>query len=338
MRGGDGSRLLVRRRGRDERSIIGYMVGAVSARRVRTISAVASSAGWNSSTWSSSSVMSTGVPIDVFVENHDCTALSPSPTRSRSGTSDGRHAWSGSATSLRAAARSGSADTSSSSARRRGSAGDRDLAIERGEEVVGPLGEVLDARRHALGVQRDAVRRSPAARAGERRRRRGTPAHRVGHHDVPRPVDDDGRVRVVGVDQLLQRVANGGHRIVLERGLLVARGVAGGQQHRVALAQRDVEVLGQGEDELGRRLGLAGLDEAEVAGRDADVERRGPAGCVDGPPASPAASSRALAPSCRPRSAFVSVAIGWNLPARRWGAIVRPAAASRVRRPARRGR
>ena len=71
---------------------------------------------------------------------------------------------------------------------------------------------------------------------------------------------------------LLERVPHAGHRLVVEGGLLVLRGVARGEQHRVALAQRDVEVLGEGEDELGRRLRLAGLDEAEVAGRDADVE------------------------------------------------------------------
>ena len=137
-----------------------------------------------------------------------------------------------------------------------------------------PLGEVLDARRHAIGVEGDAVgvqRRSEQVLGDTGQQ---TLRALVGHDDVPHPVDDDGWVGIVGPHQAGERLADAGHRLTVERCLRVPGGIAGRQQHRVALAQRDLEVLGEGEHELRRRLGLAGLDEAEVAGGDADVERQ----------------------------------------------------------------
>jgi hypothetical protein len=50
-------------------------------------------------------------------------------------------------------------------------------------------------------------------------------------------------------------------------------GVAGGQHQRIAFAQRHIELLGQGEQQPAAGTGTARLDEAEVAGRDAGIQR-----------------------------------------------------------------
>jgi hypothetical protein len=85
----------------------------------------------------------------------------------------------------------------------------------------------------------------------------------------------------VAVEHAFQRVADG-----LELGLgQAAFGIGGreaaGQQQRVAVAQRHVQVLGQAQDHLAGRPGPAGLDEAQVPGRhvrrDGEVELAEPA-------------------------------------------------------------
>jgi len=53
----------------------------------------------------------------------------------------------------------------------------------------------------------------------------------------------------------------------VEVALPVGRRVAGRQQHRVAIGQRDVEHLGEDLDHLAAGPGAAGLEEAEMAGR-----------------------------------------------------------------------
>ena len=217
-------------------------------------------------------MMSTGVPIEVFVENHDWRRASP--TRKQERHDDRRRLAAGPPRRARGRRRSGSS-TPRRGVAQAGVTGGRDLAVERAEQVVGPLGEVLDPRRHALGVQRDAV---DVHRRLDSRSGRDTVEEALGagvrHHDVPAAVDDDRRVRVVGPDQLGERPAHARHRLAVERRLRVPRRVPGGEQHRVALPQRDVEVLGEGQHQLRRRLRLAGLDEAEVAGRHPDVERQ----------------------------------------------------------------
>ena len=106
--------------------------------RPPTMAAVASSAGWNSSTCSSSRVMSTGVPIDVFVENHDWVR---SPTRKQERHDDGRRLAAGAPRRAQGGdvrvARHLAEEVAQAGVTRR-----RDLAIERAEHVVGPLGEV----------------------------------------------------------------------------------------------------------------------------------------------------------------------------------------------------
>ena len=63
-------------------------------------------------------------------------------------------------------------------------------------------------------------------------------------------VHHDRGVRLVMVEQLLERRADLGHRRVVETGLAVLRRVAGGEQHLVALAQRDVERARELEDHV----------------------------------------------------------------------------------------
>ena len=50
---------------------------------------------------------------------------------------------------------------------------------------------------------------------------------------------------------LLQRVPDLGHGVLESSEVCWYRGVSGREQHRVPLRQGDLEVLGQGEDELG---------------------------------------------------------------------------------------
>ena len=89
----------------------------------------------------------------------------------------------------------------------------------------------------------------------------------------PAAVDGDRRVGLVAVEHELDRLVDGLHLGLVERALLVDRRVAGGEQEPVALAQRHLELVGEVEDHLGARLRAAGLDEAEVAGGDAGLER-----------------------------------------------------------------
>ena len=160
-------------------------------------------------------------------------------------------------------------------------AGGFGLAVQPGQQVGAPLGEVRDPRRHPVRVQaqpQHVDRRLEQLRAdvaGEQR----DAGVRV--DQLPPAVHHRGRVGLVAVQDAFQRVADG-----LELGLgQAAFGVGGreaaGQQQRVAVAQRHVEVLGQVQDHLAGRPGPAGLDEAQVPGgdvrRDGEVELAEPA-------------------------------------------------------------
>ena len=67
----------------------------------------------------------------------------------------------------------------------------------------------------------------------------------VGAEHLPGAVDHDRRVGVVAVEDQVDRAAHGRHLGVLQVVLLEDRGVAGGQQQLVAVAQRHVELLGE---------------------------------------------------------------------------------------------
>ena len=67
------------------------------------------------------------------------------------------------------------------------------------------------------------------------------------HRDVLVSIDHHTRIRMVRVEQTLQRTTRPDHRGSVERGLGIARCVAGGDEQDVALAQRDIETVGQGQ-------------------------------------------------------------------------------------------
>ena len=66
--------------------------------------------------------------------------------------------------------------------------------------------------------------------------------------------------------------------------------MAGGEQQLVALPERDLELLGEQQHHLGARRRAAGLDEAQMPGRDPRVERQVELGAP--PPLAPLAQQR----------------------------------------------
>jgi len=99
------------------------------------------------------------------------------------------------------------------------------------------------------------------------------PRRLVSSHRVPFPVDDDRGIGLLPLEDELERAAD-----VLELGrfevaLAVRRSVAGGQEHGVALAERDVEHAGEELDHLAAGVRAPGLEEGQVAGRDLGLDR-----------------------------------------------------------------
>jgi hypothetical protein len=96
---------------------------------------------------------------------------------------------------------------------------------------------------------------------------------RIGGRQVPPAVDHHGRVRLVALEHAVERCADRRHLRLVDRPLGVGGREPGGQQQLVAVAQRDVELLGEVQDHLAARPRAAGLQEAEVAGGHAGLER-----------------------------------------------------------------
>ena len=80
-------------------------------------------------------------------------------------------------------------------------------------------------------------------------------------------------IGLVAAQDAVDRLAHRAHLRRVEVVLGVGGRVAGGEQQRVAVAQRDVEMLGQLDHHLRARLGPPRLDEAQVPGRHARLER-----------------------------------------------------------------
>jgi len=120
-----------------------------------------------------------------------------------------------------------------------------DLGAHALDHVPGPFGEVRDPRRHPPRVQREAV--DVGVRAGQLGRGAlgEDPVAVVGGDQGPAPVDDDGRVRPVRVEDVPQRRQDRRQGRVVERGLRVGGRVARRQQQAVALAERELERFGQ---------------------------------------------------------------------------------------------
>ncbi len=72
---------------------------------------------------------------------------------------------------------------------------------------------------------------------------------------------------------MLDRRQRLGHFGRGQPGLLEFGGKPCGEQDLVARAQRDVEIVGQPDDQVAARLRAPGLDKAEVPGRHLDLER-----------------------------------------------------------------
>ena len=104
-------------------------------------------------------------------------------------------------------------------------------------------------------------------------------------HQVPAPVDEDRGIRLVRGEQAVDGFAHRLHLGRVEVGGVERRREAARDQQRVALAQRHVELVGEVEHHLAARPRPAGLDEAEMARRDAggvgEIELAQPAA---GPP------------------------------------------------------
>ena len=94
----------------------------------------------------------------------------------------------------------------------------------------------------------------------------------VGLDQVPEPVDDQRRVRLVRLEQPLERLSKRLHHLAVVGQLQIGRRKAAREQQSVALGDRQIEVLGQVDEELAARAGPAGLDEAQVLGRDVRVQ------------------------------------------------------------------
>jgi hypothetical protein len=81
------------------------------------------------------------------------------------------------------------------------------------------------------------------------------------------PIERHGVERLVLAEQQLQRPPHLGHLRVFEAGLAVDRRITRRREHRVALAEGDVERAGQRQHHLAAGHGAARLDEAEMPGR-----------------------------------------------------------------------
>jgi hypothetical protein len=103
------------------------------------------------------------------------------------------------------------------------------------------------------------------------------------------PVDREGGIRLVrlkdGVNSGFRRVQRG------KRTLLKSRGKAGGQEERILVAQRDLEIFRETGDHLAAGLRLAGFETGEVPGR--ALRGIGEVGLRHAAPLAPAAQQNA---------------------------------------------
>jgi len=101
--------------------------------------------------------------------------------------------------------------------------------------------------------------------AGSKKRPKIRGAASLGEHGVPGAVHDDGRVRLLALEDEREDAAHVDQLGRVQPALGIGGRVAGGQQHGVAVAERHLERAGQQVHHLAAGLGAAGLEEAEVA-------------------------------------------------------------------------
>ena len=140
-----------------------------------------------------------------------------------------------------------------------------DLLAKDGQNMGAPRGVVHDARAQtcrmqhkAHGVDRRAheIGRTAFVKLGQSGVRRD---------DVPMPVNREGGIRLMrlqdGVDCGFRRIQR------RKRSFLKRRRESGGEQQRVLIPKRDLEIFGETRDHLAARLRLAGLEAGQVPGR-----------------------------------------------------------------------
>ena len=87
-------------------------------------------------------------------------------------------------------------------------------------------------------------------------------------------VDNHRRIGLVGAEEAVDGLAHRRHLRGFELALGVHGGIAGGQQHRVALTQRNLELLSQPDHHLPAGTCAPGLQETDLAGRDLGLQRQ----------------------------------------------------------------
>jgi hypothetical protein len=92
-------------------------------------------------------------------------------------------------------------------------------------------------------------------------------------HDLPSAVDDDTRKWLVGVQNSLNALPDGGHIGVGKGAFPVNRRETGGHQQLVPFAKRHVEHPGEAQHHRTARGRSARLDETDVAGRHVSLDR-----------------------------------------------------------------
>jgi hypothetical protein len=132
------------------------------------------------------------------------------------------------------------------------------------QDMPGPVGEVRDPGRHAVGVQRD-----PVGVGGRHQQLSRAPVEQdvlrgVRGHQFAVTVDDDRGVGHVGGEDVLERVHHGGQGLVVQRGLRVGGREPGRQQELVSFPQRQLERFPEPDDHLPARHRPAAFDEAQV--------------------------------------------------------------------------
>ena len=249
--------------------------------RFRSAAAVAASAGKNDSIESSEVVTSTAVPKVATVPNNDSSP--PSGVSRRSGIKIPLAA----ASEMEIVIGQGKARHLLEQRGHLRVSGDRDLMLEPLDEVRHHLAKVDDPG-HQLSHH-------PVHRVRGLEQRRVEPLGQRQHRGVrgddgPAAVDDQRRVRLVAAEDQVERLAHRRQLGVLERALGERRSVAGGEQQPIALAERNLELLGEQQHHPGARRGAAGLDEAQMPSRDPGVERQVELGAP--PPRAPLAQQR----------------------------------------------
>ena len=110
--------------------------------------------------------------------------------------------------------------------------------------------------------------------------------------DVPVPVDRERRIGPLRLQHQIDGAARRRQRRIIKRALRKDRRIAGGDQQHVALAHRNIELLGEMQHHLAARLRAPGLDEAQVPRRNLGLARQAGAGSGAGAGAIGAAGRR----------------------------------------------